>query len=193
MIDTIGYKVHWQVEKFRWDDLGMSPGRGGDDRVFELERLVIPRCDPSVVLGAPYEVLDGERNLLMYGGASALWDRLTEGTPTVTEFDNTNAYLGVGDSSTAAAATQTDLQAATNKSRKAMQATYPNHTDGTASGNASCSFKSSWDTSSGNFAWNEWALFNASSSGRMFSRKVVSLGTKTSSDTWTLTVTYTIA
>jgi hypothetical protein len=46
-----------------------------------------------------------------------------------TFFTNTNARLGVGDSSTAFAAGQTDLQAASNKLRKAMEATYPTRTD----------------------------------------------------------------
>src|SRR5271154_6153221 len=78
-----------------------------------------------------YEVIDRAGNLLMFGGASALWERLIGAG--VTAFDNTNAYIGVGDSSTAAAATQTDLQASANKLRKAMDATYPQHADGTSS------------------------------------------------------------
>ncbi|MEN8197867.1 MAG: hypothetical protein ABFS30_15355, partial [Pseudomonadota bacterium] len=42
-----------------------------------------------------------------------------------TDFNNANAHIGVGDSSTAFAKAQTDLQAATNKLRKAMNATFP--------------------------------------------------------------------
>lgn len=45
-----------------------------------------------------------------------------------TAFNNANAYLGVGDSSTAFSAAQTDLQASTNKLRKAMDSTYPQRT-----------------------------------------------------------------
>lgn len=138
-----------------------------------------------------YEVVDRDGNLLMYGGASALWERLI-GTG-VTAYDNSNAFLGVGDSSTAAAATQTDLQAASNKLRKAMDSTYPQHSDGTSSGNASIVFKSTFGTSDANFAWNEWGLFNASSSGRMLNRKAESHGTKSSGDSWVLTVTLTLA
>lgn len=136
----------------------------------------------------PYETLEIPGNLLTYGGASAFWERLI-GTG-VTAFDNTNAYLGVGDSSTAAAATQTDLQAASNKHREAMDATYPLHTDGTgSSSNASITYFSTFETGDANFAWNELGLFNASSSGRMLNRKVQAMGTKTSSDTWTLSLT----
>lgn len=138
-----------------------------------------------------YEVLDRVGNLLMYGGASALWERLI-GT-SVTAFDNGNAYLGVGDSSTAAAATQTDLQASSNKLRKAMDSTYPQHTDGTSSGNASIIYRATFGSSDANFAWAEWALFNASTSGRMLNRKAEANGTKASGTTWVLTVTLSLA
>lgn len=140
----------------------------------------------------PYDTVEIDGNLLMYGGASALWDLLI-GAGNVSAFSNANAYLGVGDSSTAAAATQTDLQAATNKVRVAMEASYPSHTDGTTDGSQSVSFRASFDGSTGNFAWAEWAIFNASTSGRMLNRKVESLGTKASPAVWVLTVTLSLA
>lgn len=141
----------------------------------------------------PFDVVEVDGNLLVYGGASALWHRLTGGT-SVTAFDATNAYLGVGDSSTAAAATQTDLQATTNKLRKAMDATYPQHTDGTgAAGNAQVVFRSTFESADANFAWNEWGVFNAASGGRMLNRKVQALGTKTAGSVWQLTVTLSLA
>lgn len=140
----------------------------------------------------PYAVIHGKGNMLMYGGVSALWDRLIDPTPTVTEFDNTNSFLGVGTGTTPALATQTDLQGAS-KHREAMDATFPTHTDGTATqANAQATWKSTFETGDANFAWNEWGIFNHASAGRMLNRKVASLGTKTSSDTWSLTVTITI-
>ena len=42
-----------------------------------------------------------------------------------TAFSNANDWLGVGDSATAWATTQTDLVAATNRLRNGMNATYP--------------------------------------------------------------------
>lgn len=104
----------------------------------------------------------------------------------ITAFNNANAYIGVGDSSTGFSAAQTDLQASTNKLRKAMEATYP-----TRSG-AAITFRSLFATGDANFAWNEWATFNASSGGTMLQRLVESLGTKTSVASWQLTVTITI-
>jgi hypothetical protein len=116
-------------------------------------------------------------------GATFLMKALINDSPTF--FTNANAYLGVGDSSTAFAISQTDLQAASNKLRKGMDATYP-----TRSTNA-VTFRSTFSTSEANFAWAEWAVFNASSSGEMFSRKVESLGTKTNAAAWQFTVVLT--
>lgn len=152
----------------------------------------------STDLADLYDELSIDGNLLMYGGASCQWQTLIgNGTATsgqtLTYFNNGNAYIGVGDSNTAEAATQTDLQAASNKLRKAMDATYPTHTDGTTSGSASVSFRSTFATSDANYAWAEWAIFNGSSGGRMLNRKVQSLGTKTSAASWQLTVTLTLA
>lgn len=103
-----------------------------------------------------------------------------------TLFNNANAYLGVGDSTTAFSAAQTDLQAATNKLRKAMEATYP-----TIATNV-ITFRSLFGTSDANWAWQEWAVFNASSAGTMLSRKVESLGTKANTQSWQLTVDLTV-
>lgn len=104
-----------------------------------------------------------------------------------TFLNNANAYLGVGDSTTAFSAAHTDLQAATNKLRKAMDATYPQRSSNVLT------FRSTFGTSDANFAWQEWGVFNASASGTLFSRKVESLGTKTSAQTWILTATITVA
>jgi hypothetical protein len=109
---------------------------------------------------------------------------INDSTPTF--FTNANAHIGVGDSNTAYSAAQTDLQASTNKLRKAMDSTYPQR-----SSNA-LTFKSTFASGDANFAWQEWGVFNASSSGTMLNRKVESLGTK-SSGTWVLTCTITVA
>lgn len=151
-------------------------------------------------LGVMPTVEEREGNLLMYGGASCQWQTLIgNGTTTagqaLTYFNNAQAAIGVGDSTTAAAATQTDLQAATNKLRVAMDATYPQHTDATTSGAASIVFRSTFSTSQGNYAWQEWIVANSATAatGRALNRKVESLGTKTSSAAWTFTVTLTLA
>lgn len=101
--------------------------------------------------------------------------------------NNTNSHLGVGDSSTAFSAAHTDLQAASNKLRKAMEATYPSRSG------LAVTARSLFGTSDANWAWAEWGWFNASSGGTMITRKVESLGTKTNTQSWQLTATITFA
>lgn len=105
----------------------------------------------------------------------------------VTLLNNANAYLGVGDSSTAFSAAHTDLQAASNKTRKAQDSTYPQRSSNVLT------FRSTFATGDANFTWAEWGIFNASSGSTMFSRKVEALGTKTSAQSWVLTATVTVA
>jgi hypothetical protein len=99
----------------------------------------------------------------------------------VTVFNNANAYIGVGDGTTAFAATQTDLQG-TSTFRKGMDAGYPQR-----SGNV-LTFQATFGTTEANFSWQEWGVFNASTGGTMLNRFVQNLGTKTSSQTFRLTV-----
>jgi hypothetical protein len=120
-------------------------------------------------------ITDAGRNHLVQAGIGAA----------VTAFNNANSYIGVGDSTTAFSAAQTDLVAATNKLRKAMDATYP------SGGSNVITFRSTFGTSDANFAWQEWGVFNASSAGTMLNRKVESLGTKTNTQTWQFTVVLT--
>jgi hypothetical protein len=109
---------------------------------------------------------------------------MNDGPPTF--FDNTNAYIGVGDSTTAFASSQTDLQAASNKTRKAMDGGFPSLATNVIT------FRSTFATGDANFAWEEWGTFNASTVGTMLQRKVESLGTKTSAQTWEITVDITV-
>lgn len=103
-----------------------------------------------------------------------------------TSFNNANARLGVGDSTTAWAVGQTDL-IGTNKFRKAMDATFPTNSAGTLT------FKATFATTEANFAWSEFGTFNAGSGGTMLQRKVQALGTKPSSEQWVLSVTILVA
>ena len=137
----------------------------------------------------PYEAIHEDGNLLLYGGASAVWERFI-GTA-INAYNNANSYIGVGSGSTAALATQTAL-VGPSFAYNPMVATYPQHTDGTAVANASIVFKSSYAVGEALFAWNEWGLFNAAAgAGRLLNRKVVNYGTK-GAEVWTLTVTLSV-
>ena len=133
----------------------------------------------------PVEVIVEEGNLLTTAGAAALLTLLSGGGGSA--FNNANSYLGVGDSTTAAAVGQTDLQAATNKLRKAMDSGYPQVSAATVT------WRATFGTSDANWAWQEWGVFNAAAAGTMLNRKVTSLGTKTSAATWQLTVSAAVA
>jgi hypothetical protein len=136
-----------------------------------------------------YRVAEEEReiqgNLLLNEGISELLDLMAgEGSPTA--FNTANARIGVGDSATAAAASQTDLQAASNKTYKAMNGTYPTRTAQTMD------WQSDFTSGEANYAWEEWVIDNGASAAKTLNRKVESLGTKTTG-TWTLTGSVTLS
>ena len=129
-------------------------------------------------------VYEGE-NILVNVGIQLLEDLLIGAGGTV--FNNANAYIGIGDSNTAPAAGQTDLQAASNKVRVAMDATFPSRSAQTTT------WRSTFSTSQGNFSIQEAGIFNNSSGGTMLNRLLAPLGTKTSATTLQVTATLTIS
>ena len=142
----------------------------------------------------PYEVFEDDWNMLLHGGVSNLWQYLlgngsTTAGQALTYFNAANAAIGVGDSTAAAAATQTDLQAASNRLRKGMNAGYPEHTAGVTSTNKTIRFRSTFDTGEANFSWQEAGVFNSATQGvgRMLNRKVTDMGTKTNASSFQIT------
>jgi hypothetical protein len=133
--------------------------------------------------GAPIDVREAD-NILVNSGIGLLLDLLIGAGGTT--FGNANAYIGIGNSSTAAAANQTDLIGASTH-RQAMDATYPQRSGQTLT------FRATVGTANGNFAINEAGVFNAASGGTMLNRFVEDLGTKTSATSLLLTVTITIS
>jgi hypothetical protein len=124
--------------------------------------------DPSLGI----DIVDRENlvDVIEYGnayvnaGGGALLDILIgSGTSTAdqaaTFFSNARAAIGVGDSATAVAAGQTDLQAATNKLRVAMNATFPSRAAQVMT------WRATFGTSQANWQWNESGLFNSATAG----------------------------
>lgn len=152
-----------------------------------VQRALALSLKPSDAHGGLY-IPDGEaegENLFLNVGLNRIWD-LVIGASAAT-FTNAEAQIGIGDSSTAAAAGQTDLQAATNKTYKAMDASFP--TSGTSQ---QAVFKSTFITSDANYAWQEFVV-RRSTGTLCLDRGVSSMGTKTSAGTWVATVTLTLA
>ena len=162
--ELANWLCRYRLSKYHQD---IEPYRGREDEFHQLFQ--------------PYEVIEGEGNCLLNTGIDEIWDLVTGAVSGASHiFDNAAAQIGVGDSNTAADATQTDLQAATNKTYKGMESGYPTSTSQKAT------FKASFGSSEANYAWEEWVV-KQSTSSICLNRKVESLGTK-STGTWTLEV-----
>lgn len=97
-----------------------------------------------------------------------------------TWFNESNAYIGVGDSDEPFDATQINLQGAS--VRKGMDSGYP-VVDG-----PKVTFKSIFLPDEANFTWREWGIFNDSLSGTMLDRVVENNSTKLPNQTWTIEI-----
>lgn len=117
-----------------------------------------------------------EGNLLLNEGINAIWTLVAGGTETA--YSNSNARIGVGDSNASADPAQTGLLGV-NQYYKGMDEGYPTYGSG-----QKIVFRSTFGTNEANFAWNEVTVDNGAASGKNLNRKVISLGTKTSDQTW---------
>lgn len=171
--DGFRYRTVWLCEKWSEDAVRHARGMLGLPSLTDVSSAVLR----TLGIG-PEQVDEVEGNLLLNEGIGLLLDLAigAGGTP----WNAANARLGVGDATTAEAATQTDLQASTNKVYKAMNATYPSRSAQTVT------WQSDFGSSDANFAWNEWTIDNGNSAAINLNRKVQSFGTK-ATGTWTLT------
>ncbi len=186
--EPLKWTVHALVEKFDADQSAYALKKAGTDWLSgdQMRKLV----------GAPTDYAEAAGNLLTTAGLNRLTSLLIAGGGQA--ITNTSARLGAGNSNTAAAVGQTDLQASAGSANRwfqIMDATYPTQANGVVT------LKSTFGTSDGNFAWEEWGVDVGTptvSSGNtvaalLFNRKVASLGTKASGATWALTATITIS
>jgi hypothetical protein len=178
----------WTCEKWSEDAVDHVRRKlGVDGEVGSAElRLYLPAEEVLVVPG----------NLLLNEGIARLEDLLIAAGGT--SYNNANAYIGVGDTNTAASASQTELQAtqnAANRFYKAMNATFPSRASQTVT------WQADFTSTEANFHWQEWTVSagatTASGSGFLvgttnLNRKVEDLGTK-ATGTWTLSAAVTIS
>lgn len=185
IIEDIERNTQWGIR--RWDDKrAWKESLRADKRGEVIQHY--SEAEAIDLFGMP-ELTTFDGNLLLNEGIEEAWKLIA--TTGGTQFSNAAAYLGVGDSTTAEAATHTDLQASTNKLYKAMDATYP-LINGT--GNVTCNWKSTFVSAEANYAWQEYTVANASSgTGKNLNRKVSSQGTKQSGQTWELTLAITLS
>ena len=176
MEDVIRLRGTIHVRKFRLED--------PRDPVQRALALVLKPDDDHGGLYLPDGEASGE-NLFLNVGINRIWD-LVIGASAAT-FTNAEAQIGIGDSATAAVASQTDLQAGANKTYKAMDASFP-----TSGSSQQSQYKSTFTTGDANYVWNEFVV-RRSTGTLCLDRGVSSMGTKTSAGTWVPTVTLSIA
>jgi hypothetical protein len=177
-IDKIGWMAKWRIDKF-------------NDSIGEIAQALQAGLSTEQVIGLYGQAFicteKFDANIALNEGLQELIDIIC-GLGSPTKWDNANARLGVGDSNTAEAATQTGLQAATNKTYKTMDANYPARTNQTAE------WRATFGSSDANYAWEEYTVVNAASdTGKNLNRKTASKGTKASGETWTLSLQVTFS
>jgi hypothetical protein len=162
------------------------------EELSEWERICLLGKAKEIVDGLmgrelkPYDEEVKEGNLFLNEGINEIWNIICgNGSPTV--YSNANARIGVGNSATAPAATQTALQGGST-AFKAMDTTYP-----TSGSSQQAVFQGTFGTSDANFAWSEETIDNGSSPNKNIQRANTSLGTKPGTETWILQATLTIS
>jgi hypothetical protein len=176
--DKVSWKAHWRIDRFRdpAGEVAKSLQRG-------LTMTEALRLYGEAYLGN----VEWDANLALNEGLAELID-LAFGLGTPTAFDDTNGYLGVGDDDTAASASQTGLQASSNKLYKPFDDGYPTRSNQTVEARAT------FGSDEANFAWEEYTLANGSSdAAKNLNRKVESKGTKSQGETWTLSLQITFS
>jgi hypothetical protein len=181
--DVISIKDHASL-RTRWD---ITDFLDPDGEVERLSRSGLPLEDLKQFFAdrlVRQQMFEG--NLLLNEGINAAWTLICGGGGTA--FNNANANIGVGDSNTAASASQTGLQGS-NKTYKAMDSGYP-----TYGSSQQAVFKSTFGTGDANYSWQEITVANGNSdSATNLNRKVQDMGTKTSAVTRVATLTITLA
>ena len=176
--DKISWMAKWRIDKFH-DPTGQIAR--------EMQRGIsteaaLNRYGEAFIITEKFGA-----NLALNEGLGELIDLIC-GLGTPTKWDNNSARLGVGDSNTAAAATQTGLQASVNKTYKAMDTNYPQRT------NQTVEWRATFGSSDANYSWQEYTVVNAADdSGKNLNRKVTDKGTKVAGETWTLSLQITFS
>lgn len=168
------WSVQFKVEKYDGD--------------WTPEQIAAGEADASLT-----EVFESKGNMLLNAGVQRLLDKLIGAAGQA--LDNTHARIGVGNGTTTAAAANTDLSAAAGAANRyfmTMDATFPSRSSQTLT------FKATFGTGDGNFAWQEWGIDAGTAGGTtvtapLLNRKVESMGTKSAGATWVHTATIVIS
>jgi hypothetical protein len=134
--------------------------------------------------GRLYAVEEFAGNMLLAEGITEMW-KLIAGASSA-HFDSANSYIGVGNGTTAATASQTGLQGSS-KLYKPMDPTYPQIS------NQTITFRATFGSNEAAFEWQEFTVANGNSDSAVnLCRKVENHGVKSSTDTWCLSLQITL-
>lgn len=186
--DGARWKAAATIQKWSYHDLRRSglfdvieqkvdgvPGMTG-------EELLLHGINPS-------DELTVVGNLLTTAGLTRLNNLLTGAGGQA--WDATHSRIGTADATTAANVADTDLGGTSNKYFQLVSAT-PSVSGGVTT------FVATFGTANGNYAWQEWGVDQGTASGAtvtatLLNHKIVSMGTKASGASWTITATITIS
>lgn len=183
--DTIKWSVALRID--RYDEAAVRRTGLTEPSTEDFERLGIE----------PYETTVVANNLLTTAGLTRLTSLLTAGGGQA--LTNTSCRIGVGNGSGSAAVGDTDLSASAGSANRwfqIMDATYPSTSAGVVT------FRSTFASADGNFAWNEWGLdigtptvtSSNTVNATLFNHKTsIAQGTKASGQVWTATATVTFS
>lgn len=182
----------WDEEQTRWAAERLHDLTGAQYRIDDGHSLAIDPRTFYHLRVLPYEISQVVGNLITNAGWTRMMNLFTNQGATQA-FDATHCRIGVGNSNTAEAYTDTDLGAAAGSANRWFQLVSGAGTLGTRT----LSFSATFGTSDGNFAWNEFGLDQGTASGNtvtaiLFNHKAgIAQGTKASGQTWTATATLT--
>jgi len=176
LTEKLFYKTQWIIRRYLNEEMF--------ERGIPTE---VPDVNGPVGAMLPAEsVIEG--NKLLNSGIAAIEDLIC-GIASPVKWDAGNAYIGVGDNSTAANETQTGLLAAAgNQAYNSMNATYPSRA------NTTLTWQAAFNGTTANFGWQEFTVTNKNNNtGNSINRVANNQGTKVNGQVWTVSVQLTLS
>ena len=174
ILDIFNWGCVWTCNKWSEEACDFVRNRMGMHKVEGVNGLLLAKyATPDVGI----DVIEG--NILVNAGIARLEDQLIGAT--TSPYNNSNARIGVGNSSTAVTASDTDLNAASGSSNRqfvTMDATFPSRSSQTFT------FSATHTSGLSNFHWLEWGIDIGTTNGTtvvtpLLNHKQEDLGTKT--------------
>lgn len=194
--ESARWRAHARVDKYDADQVRQCRADLGLHR---------EPTGPELLAWAPAnDFVEADGNLLTRLGLARLGNLFIGATGAASQALNaSHCRIGVGDTATAAATTDTDLGAASGSTHRQYKLV-DSITQGTGASSGVTTIVATFATSQANFPWAEWGIDGGTGDGTtvtsetastpgLCNHKITSLGTKTSSATWVFTCTITVS